>query len=175
MVLLPKPVGPNPKVQRINENKARAATKRLTNKIAEVLKTDSNLTWPGNSEDVGPVALQKINGLLQSRKLKLVGFHADKVQEQANVTLVPFVISVDGGFNNVMAFARDLEKPNTKFVVHLFQVSNADQSSDKVTASIGVTAYQLPLAALTDTSAVKILSSPPKTTTQSKKEVKKNA
>jgi Tfp pilus assembly protein PilO len=155
IVLLPKPAGPNPQVQRLNVNRIKALTSKMQDEIVSSSKDLGTRTWPGKPEDVGPLALKQINSLLQNRKLKLVGFHADKAAEQPNVTLIPFVISVDGGFNDVMAFTRDLEKPSTKLVVNLFQVSNSNQSDDKVTASIGITAYQIPLKSPSSSMTVK--------------------
>jgi hypothetical protein len=101
----------------------------------------------------------------------LVGFHTQKAIEQPNITLIPFVINVDGGFPNVMAFTHDLEKSGTKFVVNLFQLSNADQSSDKITASIGITAYQLPQPATTSTTTTPVTPAAPAKTAKGVKKV----
>ena len=144
MVLLPKPAGPNPKSQRVAVNRIRATTSAMHKQIDSERKEFSSKTWEGTPEEVGPVVLKQVNTYLQSRHLKLVGFHAEKAMEMPNITLIPFVMSVDGAFTNVMAFMKSIEKPETKLVVNLFQVSNSNQSDDKVTASIGLTAYQLP-------------------------------
>jgi hypothetical protein len=144
MVLLPKPAGPNPKAQRVAVNRIRAITSSMKKQIDSERKDLSAKTWEGTPEQVGPVVLKQVNSYLESRHLKLVGFHAEKAMEMPNITLIPFVMSVDGAFTNVMAFMKSIEKPETKLVVNLFQVSNSNQSDDKVTASIGLTAYQLP-------------------------------
>jgi len=144
MLLLPKPTGPDPRVQRTAVSRIKKSTEAMTTAIEKAKSDLSAETWPGSPEDIGPVVLKQVNTLLQSRHLKLAGFHAEKTIEQPNLTLIPFVISVDGGFNSVMAFTKDLEKPGTKLAVNLFQVSNADQTTDRVTASIGITTYQLP-------------------------------
>ena len=144
MVLLPKPAGPNPKAQRVAVKRIRAITSSMKKQIDSERKDLSAKTWEGTPEQVGPVVLKQVNSYLESRHLKLVGFHAEKAMEMPNITLIPFVMSVDGAFTNVMAFMKSIEKPETKLVVNLFQVSNSNQSDDKVTASIGLTAYQLP-------------------------------
>ena len=153
MKFMPQPVAPS---QRQNSNARRKITRTIESiksKITVVTKELTAQTWPGQPEEIRPVALKQVNGLLQNHHLKLVGFHSQKPIEQPNITLVPFIVSVDGGFLNVMAFAKDLERSGTKFAVNLFQVSSADQGSDKVTASIGLTAYQLPKPATTDSPA----------------------
>ncbi len=153
MQFVPKPTVPSQAQNRAQERKIDNATKGME---AAIDTAKQNLqavyTWPGTPESVGPVALKQVNGLLQNRHLKLVGFHSQKSIEQPNITLIPFVVSVEGGFTSVMAFTKDLEKSGTKLVVNLLQVANADQTTDKVTASIGITAYQLPQPATTDSS-----------------------
>jgi hypothetical protein len=146
MKLMPAPQAPTARQNSDARKKIMNSTKAIKDKIDKERASLAVNTWPGKPEDVGPIALKQINALLQNRHLKLVGFHAQKAIEQPNITLIPFVVSVDGGFPNVMAFTRDLEQSGTKLVVNLFQLSNADQSTDKVTASIGITAYQLPPA-----------------------------
>lgn len=163
MVLLPKPAGPNPKSQRVAVNRIRAITSSMVKQVDTARKEFSSKTWEGTSEEVGPVVLKQVNGYLQARHLKLVGFHAEKAMEMPNITLIPFVMSVDGSFTNVMAFMKSVEKPETKLVVNLFQVSNSNQSDDKVTASIGLTAYQLPQPKV-DTSVTSTTSSDKKAT-----------
>lgn len=153
ILFVPKPKAPSA-IQNIQEKAKITATDKLVeSEMVSVKQRLANYTWSGTPEDIGPVALRQVNSMLQARHLKLVGFHAEKILEEPNITLVPFLVSVDGGFPNVMAFTRDLEQPGTKLVVNEFQVSNADQSSDKVTASIGITAYQLPQPASASSTA----------------------
>ena len=138
--LLPPPQAPSSKQDAAARNKIIKSTKAIMDATTAERQSLTGSTWPGRPEDVGPITLKQVNSLLQSRHLKLVGFHAQKAIEQPNITLIPFVVSVDGGFPNVMAFTRDLEQSGTKLVVNLFQISNADQSTDTVTASIRITA-----------------------------------
>jgi hypothetical protein len=164
ILFLPKPVAPSSMANLKERSKVSDATKAMEQEIAVEKGNLAQYTWPGKLEDVGPIALKQVNALLQSRHLKLVGFHSQKAIEEANITEIPFIVSVDGGFSNVMAFTKDLEKANTKLVVNLFQISNADQTTDKVTASIGIMAYQLPQPVAA-----------PATPSKNSKGVKKNA
>lgn len=170
--LLPPPQVPSARAEESARNKILHVTSAIKSDINNERRSMASSTWPGHPEDIGPIALKQVNALLQNRHLKLVGFHAQKVIEQPNITLIPFVVSVDGGFPNVMAFTRDLEKSGTKLVVNLFQLSNADQSTDKVTASIGITAYQLPQSTDTSNSTDTDTKTAP---TKKPKGVKKNA
>jgi len=175
---LPKPQPPSFKDTAVARGKITRTTQAMKDAIATAKRDLVQYTWGGNPEDVGPLALKQVNALLQNRHLKLVGFHAQKAIEESNITLIPFIVSVDGGYTNVMGFTRDLEKSGTKLVVNLFQVSNADQSTDKVTASIGITAYQLPPVAPTASDSTPTNSTKPvtpATPTKNAKGVKKNA
>jgi hypothetical protein len=143
-LFLPPPALPTLKEDSAARGKIVKSTLAMKKALTTVQADLGKETWPGNPEDVGPIALKQINTLIGAHHLKLVGFHSQKPIEQPNMTLVPFIVSVDGTFPSVMALTKDIEQADTKLVVNLFQVSNADQSSDKVTASIGITAYQLP-------------------------------
>jgi len=141
---LPKPTVPTRADEAKKERQVESDTTALKKAEVDANTKLSAYLWAGKPEDVGPLALKQVNALLQSKHLKLSGFHSQKAIEEPNITIIPFVVSVEGGFENVMSFAREIEKPGTKLAVDLFQMSNADQSSDKVTASIEVVAYQLP-------------------------------
>lgn len=137
----PKP-SLSPDQVRSQTNKAKIAIKTAQKNIDVAKKVIAKQTWPGTSEEVLPLALQKVATIAQSHHLKIVGFHPQNVITAPNISLVPLIINVDGPFTSVIAFARELETPGTNLNVNLMQLATADQESNKVTASIGIVAYQ---------------------------------
>lgn len=156
----PKPQLPNTRQFQSNRDQMTKSIKSIRQEITSVNARLAKYVWAGSPEDINPIALKQVNGLVQARHLKLVGFHTAKATAAPNITLIPFVVSVEGSFPNVLAFTRDLEKPGSKFVVDQFEASNSDQSSDKVAANIGITAYQLPKPL--DTVAPRLMTKGPK-------------
>ena len=106
------------------------------------VRTIANRTWTGTPEEVLPIALQKVATMAQAHHLKIVGFHPQTVIVAPSITLIPCVVNVDGSFVNVVAFEKDIEGDSTNLTVNLMQLATADQETNKVTASIGVVAYQ---------------------------------
>ena len=144
MVFTPKPILPDARIQKRKVARLKNSTLALKKKGLTARADLASLTWAGSPDDLGPQVLKVVNTLIISHHLKLVGFHSDKPADLPNLTLIPYIFSVDGSYTNALGFVKDLEKPGTKLAVNLLQISNADQSDDKVTASIGITAYQLP-------------------------------
>ena len=139
----PKPT-PNQTPDQVRKAKTRTniAIKDSLKKIDVAKVVIANQTWPGTAEEVLPLALQKVTSMAQAHHLKIVGFHPQNVIVAPNISLIPCVVNVDGPFVNVVAFQKDIEAPGTNLVVNLMQYATADQESNKITASIGIIAYQ---------------------------------
>jgi len=114
-------------------SKAKAAT-------ADQIIADQ--TWPGTEEEVLPLALQKVTTIALNHHLKVVGFHPQKPIETSSITMNPCVVNVSGPFPSVIGFERDLEAPGSKLAVNIMQFATEDQTSNKVSANIGIIAYQ---------------------------------
>ena len=143
MILSPKPAPALTENQvRKQKSKANIAIKDALKSIDAAKKTIANRTWTGTPEEVLPIALQKVATMAQAHHLKIVGFHPQTVIVAPSITLIPCVVNVDGSFVNVVAFEKDIEGDSTNLTVNLMQLATADQETNKVTASIGVVAYQ---------------------------------
>jgi hypothetical protein len=104
----------------------------------------NNLTWTGDAEYIGTTALQTANDLADKCGVKLTVFRPQKAALVDNLVTLPFVVTVEGNFPNILSFSRGLEDPKTKLAVTQIQVSSTDPNTDKVTANIGIVAYVNP-------------------------------
>lgn len=112
--------------------------------------------WTIPVTEVGPAALGNVTSLARADGVQLLAFRPQKQVDSKGLTVLPFVISVQGNFSKIAKFERDLETAGNKLAVHLVQISSSDASSDDVSGTIGVTAFCQP-------------SPPPTSTTQDKK------
>jgi hypothetical protein len=97
--------------------------------------------WTGPTDKIAPLALAKINGFVAKHRLNLIRFQPQRTGSVAKLIQSPFVLTVDGNFPSVIALLDEFRTVNRKLAVNLVQISSADQSSSKVTATIGLIAY----------------------------------
>lgn len=98
--------------------------------------------WGEPVEEIGPKALESITAYARTQKLKLMAFRPQKTVEVDGLIQLPFLISVEGSYPNIIRFVRQLESGNLKMGTSLVQVSSTDPNSDLVSASIGIVAYK---------------------------------
>ena len=100
-------------------------------------------TWTGPAEKIGPAALTAINALALKHKVKLSGFRPERTSETAGLQMVPYTVTADGAFPDVLNFTKDIESSNSKLCVDSVMIASSDANGDLVTANIGVTAYRV--------------------------------
>lgn len=132
----------SPSQLRSQLTKTKIAIKTAEKTIGTAKVVIEKETWPGTAEEVLPLALQKVASIAKDHHLKIIGFHPQNVILSPNISQVPLVVNVDGSFTSVVEFERALEAPGTNLTVNLMQLATADQESNKVTASIGIVAFQ---------------------------------
>jgi Tfp pilus assembly protein PilO len=98
-------------------------------------------TWAGNVEDISPAALAMVTSRANARGLRLLSFRPQRTTDGADVAQLPFQATVEGTYPTVMEFIRDLETEANRLVVSSIMISSTDASSDRVTASIGLSAF----------------------------------
>lgn len=115
-------------------------------------KQVADMTWRGKPEDIGPLALSGISKLVRSHGLKLVTFRPQKPEQEKDLTRIPFLMALEGSYTDVVAFTRDLEKPESKLAVNMVQLNSADGITDQVNATVNLIAYytDLPLGGKND-------------------------
>lgn len=117
------------------------ATKKAKDRAAEILAYRDSLSWGENPQMAGTAAMANVTEMARKHGVKLVSFRPQKTNDLGNLSILPFLINVDGPFPNVVSFAHDLEATQTKLAPNLLQVTSADPASDRVTANIGVIAF----------------------------------
>lgn len=120
---------------------ARIKTKNAEDRIAAAEAIERRFVTKGTDEQIAPLALAQVNLALQGTDLKLVAFRPQRAGSTAGLDQLPYLVTVEGTYPDVLKFAEALERPMTKLALNLFQISSADNASDRVTASLGVIAY----------------------------------
>lgn len=140
---------PSPTTEGIAAGKIRSQ-RELDDRV-DKLKEDKKLTtakiatqvWSEPIAEIGPIALESITAFAQTQKLKLLGFRPQKTVDVNGLTQLPFLISVEGAYPNIMKFVRQLEASDLRMGTSLVQVSATDANSDLVNATVGVVAYKI--------------------------------
>lgn len=104
-------------------------------------KKIANALWNVSLQELGPTALGQVNEAAVKRKVKVSSFRPQKINNVKGVTLVPYVMTVEGSYPDVVGLVRDLGNENSKLAVNLVQLASADANSDKVSATVGLVAY----------------------------------
>jgi hypothetical protein len=99
------------------------------------------LLWDASAAQIAPQALASINKLAATNKIKILAFRPQKSVDTTGLTLMPFSLTVDGSYPNVLQLVKDLENSNLKLAVSLAQVGASDGATDHVTGTISVVAY----------------------------------
>lgn len=136
----PKPKT-SPKKHRDQLAFAAAEIDRIEERSAEVEEKQAKGLWTGNPEKIGAAVLSRINREAGAAKVKLIAFRPQRVEQDADLQHVPFLVLVEGPYPEVLQFVRSLETPEGKIAVHLLQFSSSDGTTDRVNASIGLTAF----------------------------------
>jgi Tfp pilus assembly protein PilO len=114
-----------------------ALDRELVEKRAEI----DRVVWVQTQESIGALILDKATNLARSRNLTLTAFRPQKPEEQGELTRLAYVMTLEGPYPGLLAMVRDLETPSNRLSVHLMQIASADEASDLVTSTIGVSAY----------------------------------
>lgn len=145
LVFVPKPTtaGLAEKTRR-DGMKIRIKTKDAEDRLVLAKATVTTTTWPGIGDDVAPAANARLTTIATRRGLKLTSFRPQRTTAKTDLTVLPFVVTVEGPFPQVVEFTRDIDSPGTRLAVSLIQITSANDDSDRVTATVGVMAYLRP-------------------------------
>jgi hypothetical protein len=125
------------------EREARAATKLAEDEYAAAMTYVAAHTW-ADPQEIAPSAHARVAQLAAARGLKLIAFRPQRLNERAQPPQLPFQVTVEGGYPQVMEFVRTLEAPGTKLAVNQLSVTSSDGATDRVTGNVNVVAYLLP-------------------------------
>lgn len=102
------------------------------------------MVWKAPTQEVTAKTLNSVSELSKQNKLTLLSFRPLRQVETPQVTQLPWQVVVDGSYKGVLAFERALEASERKLAVTLVQVTAADATTDRVTATIGLLAFAAP-------------------------------
>jgi hypothetical protein len=140
-------VGPQPttaglaKQRKDAELKVQVEARKAQDDLAVTQVRLSAGTWAGQTQEVGPAALARVTQIANARSLKLVAFRPQRANEKTKPVQLPYLVTVEGSYPNVLEFIRSVDGAGTKLAVSLVQISSSDANSDRVTANIGIVAY----------------------------------
>ena len=99
--------------------------------------------WQAKVDDLGPNALSKLAAVAKVNNVKVQAFRPQRTTDVSGLTMVPFQVSIDGKFVDVLKFIQAVDQPDTKMALQGVQFSSTDGNSDKVNAMVTVCAYHL--------------------------------
>jgi hypothetical protein len=124
-----------------NEQTVRDQTYKFKADVERIKKEVAARVWTGSADSVGAQALEMATSIAKSKGLKLTAFRPQKALDEGELWRLAFVMTLEGSFPGLQSVVRELETPSRRLSVHLVQVASADEASDLVNATIGVTAY----------------------------------
>lgn len=101
----------------------------------------SKVVWQATPEAVSSKTLNDVASLTKKYKLNLVASRPLRRVDTPEMIQLPWQIVVEGAFQDVVGFERELEDPANRLAVNLFQLASGDATSDKVSATVGVIAF----------------------------------
>lgn len=142
MLLVPKPTTRGMDAKKRNQEfQVRLATDNARDQLAESRAANAKRLWTVPASQVAPTALDQVTRLAAARNLKVIALRPQRANDLEGVTQIPFLLTVEGSFPSALALARDMERPDRRMAVSLIQLSSADGASDKVTMSLGMSAF----------------------------------
>jgi hypothetical protein len=118
-----------------------ATVVRANQKRQDDLHHIQGQSWTGPVETVGSTVLSYVSDLCEKHHVQLTAFRTEKSVDVAKLTEAPFVVAVEGGFPDVLAFSKSLEDPSSKLAVNLLQVGASDSGPGRVTATLGLLGF----------------------------------
>lgn len=140
---MPKPglkLSPTKRVER--EEGAKGDAKAWQAKLEEARATIDARVWTEEVDAIQTKAMALASKLAQDAKVSLNAFRPQKSSENGGLLVIPFLISLEGPYPNVVRLLESLETPANKIAVNLVQLTSADGASDTVTATVGVLAFK---------------------------------
>jgi Tfp pilus assembly protein PilO len=120
---------------------AMAAGKKANDSVAAQQQIAISQTWLGTGNEIGPTAYQNLNKIASGLNVKIESFRSGRLIDAGDVSQIPYVLIADGSFVSVVQFVHQIETTPTKLAVETLQIGSSDESSDQVTATIGLEAY----------------------------------
>ena len=138
----PQPSAQQRKLARIRgDNKLREQTETATHQFEARRQVIDSRVWAKSADAVGAETLAKATEMTKSHGLNLSAFRPQKPADEGELIRLDYVMTLEGPFPGLQAMVRQLETSDYRLAVHRVQVASADEASDLVNATIGVSAF----------------------------------
>ncbi|MBS1706509.1 MAG: type 4a pilus biogenesis protein PilO [Armatimonadetes bacterium] len=117
-------------------------TKKVRDQIAERRAVVEKFVWKLPEDQISSKSLDIVTTNALERGLKVVSFRPQRTDNMGSLSAVSALVTLEGPFTNVMAFADSLGTEETRLAVKTIQVNAADEKTGYVTASVGIVAYK---------------------------------
>ena len=97
--------------------------------------------WHGDSDTISAAVLALLTEQTRQHALKLGAFRPQRPQALSGVTDLPISVQITGPYPRVQAVMAALDAPNTSVALRSAEIAASDETSDAVTATLGVSAY----------------------------------
>jgi hypothetical protein len=153
LMLLPKPKPGKSEAKLKNDTFQEEVAYRSAGKQIDALKGQIvTQTWAGPDQIASAVPLV-VSKAAANHSIQLVSMRPQRTTKGVGLIQVGYLINVTGPFKDVLAFATDLDKPDSKLALENVQMGASDMTTDSVNGTIGVDAYYLPPRATSSSSS----------------------
>jgi Tfp pilus assembly protein PilO len=144
-MFVPKPAPKSAAARTYEEMRAKRELAELEAVLAEARKEVDRLTWQGTVDEISPAVLNEVTRLAAERRVSVLALRPQREAIEGRLARLPYMLNVDGPFPQVSEFIADLETGANRVAVSLVQIASSDGASDRVSATVGLTAFrQLP-------------------------------
>ena|SRR5688572_3036308 len=116
-------------------------TQKLEEDFAAARSVIASRVWTASPDSIGAQTLDTATNTARRYGLGLSGFRPQKPTDEGELTRLTYVMTLEGPYPGLQAMVQDLETPGRRLSVHMVQVGSADDASDLVNATIGVSAF----------------------------------
>jgi hypothetical protein len=144
MFLVPKPTLSG--IAERERTSERTILKEAGEAKTDLAASDAKLTqwtWKGDPQEVGPAALNALSLTAKQNRVKLSGFRPQRSAMVEGLELMPFAVTAEGAYPDVLRFVQGIERSESKLIVDRLQIASAEANSNLATAVVGVTAYRM--------------------------------
>jgi hypothetical protein len=133
----------------VASNRASLASARKTNlaTLAQADRSTRNVmgrTWTGDPETLGSRVMARLTKLAEERHVQLASFQAGRAIEAPSLIQTPFVVTLQGTFENVLRTIRAIENPDYKLAVSGLKLEPAKtvgSEANTVSTTLSLTAF----------------------------------
>ena len=142
MLLVPKPSVA--RLERGRERGRRQILREITDTRTRTKQAQAAVAprlWQGDPNTVSSAVLALLTQQARHHALKLGAFRPERPQALGGVTELPFSVQVSGPYPKVQAVMTSLDGGKSRVVLRAVQVASSEETSDVVTATLGLSAY----------------------------------